>query len=769
MYLSLNLLKQFLPIIGMDSIENIEVKLNSLGIEIEEVIQFQKTKNLAIGQIKSMSKPQMDSHVNLCEVQIGTKTHKIICGGQNIKPGDKVVVAKIGAVLPGNKEIGKRKIMGIESEGMICGYSELNDVFCNVSDIEKEWVIVLDKTLTDMKLDPLKLIGLDDTILDLSIPSNRNDLNGIFWIVNELSPFYSFDFKNTLNKKEITLKPSYISKLTGNINKYFFIGFETDEFDVSWKVKTSLLNSGLTPSNTILDLAKVTQVLTGVPVFGFDAKGIKKVSFGTLEKKKEVTINKSKISLSKGTNVVLADNDILIVPGIGTNDKYAITKESKDIYFFGSSICVEEINKIINTNKLSSVDSKLASRGYNENLVEYAYSNLIDVLSVKYKKINIAKKAGISEAKPIKLDVNKLNNILNTKISANEVKSILTSFGYKQTANGYIAPVNRNDIENEMDIIEDVLKIYGINNIEPSGIESSKLVFYNQKKTNLVNDIKTYFLSNGIFEVKTYNLCSEKEIGFNFFNYKEPIKIENPISNEREYMRLSLLSGILDTLSFNSRMNNELYPIFEIQDVYKKVGIDKHLICAVSQNVYENKINKTFVKNDLFYLKELVTNVLLMNKITPEFDINFKEEFGCVNDSLNILIGKEKVGYITRISPTLLKEYKINTEALYVCEINLNAFLDNNEPSKLVSNVSMNQNVIKEITFTVDESYDLNEVYKIFKKQDLFINYKFVSEFKVLNKVSYTVSFELNQENPNSSNFDNIIKFFEDNKLSIKK
>ncbi len=90
--------------------------------------------------------------------------------------------------------------MGIESEGMICGYSELNDVFCNVSDIEKEWVIVLDKTLTDLKQEPLKLVGLDDTILDLSIPSNRNDLNGIFWIVNELSPFYSFDFKNTHKK-----------------------------------------------------------------------------------------------------------------------------------------------------------------------------------------------------------------------------------------------------------------------------------------------------------------------------------------------------------------------------------------------------------------------------------------------------------------------------------------------------------------------------------------------------------------------------------------
>ncbi len=770
MYLSLNLLKQFLPIVAMDTIDKIEEKLNSLGIEVEQVIKFPKIKNLAVGLIESMSKPKPDSKVNFCKVKIGSTTHDIICGGQNIKPGDKVVVAKVGAVLPGGKEIGKRNIMGIESQGMICGYNELNQVFCNTSAEENEWVVVLDKTLNDMKADPLKLIGMDDIILDLSIPSNRNDLNGIFWIVNELSPFYEFEFKNVLEKKEIPSKVPFVKKIDSSIKNYFFINFNVDEFDISWKVKATLLNSGLVPSNTILDLAKVSQILTGVPIFGFDSYSIKKITSLKLETKKEIIVDGNKILLAKGTNVLMANDEVLLIPGIGVNDKFKITKNSKDVCFFASTISVEEINKIINANKLATTDSKLAWRDFNANLVEYAYSNLLSILKVKFKNINVTKNSKIEEAKSIKLDLKKLNGILNTKLSAGDVKSILLSFGYKSSTNGYIPPVNRNDIENEMDIIEDVLKVYGINNISPTEISDSKIMFYDQVNVNLLSQIKTYFQSNGFFNVKTYNLCSKEELSFNCFAYKDPIKIDNPISNEREFMRISLVSGVLDTLSFNSRMANPLYPIYEIQDIYKKTGIDKHLIFATSQNNYNNEINHSFIKNDLFYLKEMVQNILSLKGLTPRFEANFNDEIGCTNDALNIYLNTKKIGYITRVSPNLLKQYKINTEALYICELNLSSVLEHKHYSKLIDSNISNQSVLKDITFNVDASVNLNEVYNLFKKQNLFKNYKIISEFKIdENNIAYTVKFEINQDNKEAQNFDNIINFFESNKLKVKK
>ncbi len=770
MYLSLNLLKDFFPDIKQISLEKFESILNSVGIEVENIIKFPMIENLIVGEIQHISKPSENAKVNLCEVYFNNKIHKIICGGNNVEVNKKVIVAQIGTIMPDGRKIEPREIMGIKSEGMLCGYDELNQIFCNYK--SDGGIVLLDKNVKINNQDVLKHIGLDDTIFDLSIPSNRNDLNGLFWIIKEISPFFSSKFEmNLLNTKKTCQNDKLKYQVNGSnlLKNIFLVNFDINDFELSWKSRYILLNSGITPTNTILDIAKIVQILTSIPILGFDSSKIKKTKFAKLDKSKTIKIDENDFNIPKGEIVLLNDNDdVILVPGIGVNDEYKITSSSINISFFASSVNHNEVFNLINENKFINNDVKISSKDLNyQYLLPIAFEVLINDLKVKFKDIKSIIKVEDKKPNEIEFDFKKVNSLLNTNLKESDINQVLLNMGYKKTGKKYTPPFNRTDVENDVDIIEDVLKVYGVSNIHPAPIDSSCLTFKNEFDIKKIEDVKKYLLSNGFYQIKTYNLCSKDELKYNYFNYENPIAISNPLSNDREFMRLSLLNGVLDTYSYNSRMNNNLESIFEFQNIYYDGLNKRHLILSVPNNIYENKLNNSYIKNDIFYIKNILLNIVsILNKYI-NFDIGFNQDYGCKNDSLIIKSRNKIVGYITRLNPELLKQYKINNNSIYVAEICIDDLYDDINKYKLVNMPSNNQKITKEITFDVSVNTNLNDIYDILNSQNYFVNYEIISEYQKDEQISYTLSFELNSIN-NESAFDDILDFFAKNSLKVR-
>lgn len=763
MYLSLNLLKELVPNIDIKNINRLESILNSIGLEIEEIIKFNNSDNVVIGEILSITKPREGVKVNLCEVKIGNTIKKIICGADNIFVGAKVIVALPGAIIGNNFEILEREIMGVKSQGMICGYTELNSILDYASDIDKKGVIILDNTSSK---NPFSLIGMDDTILDISIPSNRNDLNAIMWLVQEISNFYEFNFKLPKIKKNQSSDNFDIGneKLVKN---YFCLRFGFNKCEISWKSKFTLMNSGVKPSCNISDIAKVNSLLFGFPIFCIDAKDIKKPYFDELESKKNIIIDGVNYSIPKGTIVLKNNNDIICVVGMGVCDKYKVNNDTNEIMMFSSEYDWKLNNLISDLNKKFPIESKNCLKDLSTRILKYQFSNLIDILKIKFNNISFIFKEFQKNHKKITIDIKDLNQLLSTNIKSQDVKSILKSFGYKNNGNEYEEPINRTDVDNENAIYEDVLKVYGVNNIKPNPIEESyNCDLFNEKKY-LEEEISHLLKYQGFYQIKSYNLCSEKELSYNYFNYLNPIKIENPLSIDREYMRLSLLSGVINTLSFNSRVNNKLEKIFEIQNIYYENKVERHLILCCPLFPFNNILDNSKVSNDIFYLKSLVMDIASMLNTNITFSKSICKEFGCDNDSLNILFGNEKIGYITRISPSVIKSNKINSDKVYVCELQIDKMLPINN-SFIIDDICNSQNVWKELTFTIEEGKDLNHAYTFFENQKLFSNYNIISEFKKDNSVFYTISFSIDDINNVNISFEKIISLFNKNGLHIK-
>ncbi|MDE6562722.1 MAG: hypothetical protein K2J98_00395, partial [Malacoplasma sp.] len=190
MLLSKNLLNSLFPIFKNVDNEKLEKMLNSIGIEVESIFKFEETKNLIVGEIRKVNKHPKSDKLNICEVFFKNKIHTIICGAKNVKPKLKVIVAQVGTKMLDGRIIEAKELLGVKSNGMICSYSELTSriEYCGSEEIEN--IIELDNSAKIDDEKPLKYVGMDDEIFDLSVPSNRNDLNGILAIAYDLISVY---------------------------------------------------------------------------------------------------------------------------------------------------------------------------------------------------------------------------------------------------------------------------------------------------------------------------------------------------------------------------------------------------------------------------------------------------------------------------------------------------------------------------------------------------------------------------------------------------
>lgn len=745
MLVSKNNLSQFNSYFKTLDVNKINSIFNAVGIEIEEVIKTKSPEGLVVGKILEISKVEGSKHsLNYCLVETAKEKLNIVCGAQNLKVNDYVVVAPIGTKFSDDFIIQKRKMLDVYSCGMICAYSEINADFAKFSDdYNQDKVIILDNDV-NLKTNIYEYLGLNDEIYNLSLPSNRNDLNSIIALLNELN--YQIDYNFKLNKKPFKFKVIKDQKISVNsdlVNAHCIGCFDVNEnYQTPWNIKKFLINSQVNVQNTVADYANYITLLTGNPIHFYDADKIgNTLTIKQIDtEQKFVSLLDEEITIPANSLVSLDANDqIACLIGIIGANYSKITNETKKVIFEVINLNNDYLRELSEKIKIKNNSSELFSKPIPSIFINYSILFIKNIFDKNNFKVLSYKNKIVS--KKIKYHPEAIKKYLGVDISIQKINSILKNTGFSILKNNIFVPPYRLDIANTFDLAEEVLKSLDINNIQESPILSP--INFNESAINdeyqLENKLRDHLINLGLYDFKTMNLVSKNYTELFNFYHLDPYVISNPISSQREYYRTSLIPSLLETLKNNLNKKSNLFNFFEIQKIYSKNKNLNNLSIVITKPIVNN-----VVQTNLFLEQELT---LCLNSIQKFLGINFnykqaniKEFFGFNNE---ILIDEKHLGYFGKISKAVLKNFDLENYSVYVISLNLNE-LQLKEETFVFEKLSTLNPIYREITFKNTKDVDINEYINFIKQQ------KYVNDVKLEkiyidkeNNKFYTVSIKI--------------------------
>ena len=523
MKLSRNFVKDYIDLDENLSIEEIADKMTNAGNEYDSAEKLINATNLVIGEIKKCENHPDSDHLHVCMVDIGTEILQIVCGAPNARVGIKVIVAKIGAELPGGVKIKKGNMRGVESCGMMCSIAELglDHKFLKDEDINGIAELGNDALIGE---DPIKYLGLNDEVIDFELTANRGDLLSILGMAYELGAIYNKKVKDIdLSHKEIgsDLNNSFSIDIQTEDNCKLFLSRKACNVTVKESpdfIKNRLIASGIRPINNVVDISNYVMLEIGQPLHFYDADRLgNKIIVRMAEKgEKLITLDNNERTLSEN-DIVIADSTKPIglagvMGGLTTEVEYDTKNVIIESAIFNSIKVRMTSNKI-----LRSEASNRFEKGLDPNRTYMAIERACALLE-KYADAEIQKGIVIydninKEDKKIEIEYKFINDVLGSEISSEEINSVFDKLGFKVVQKGekaeVIVPTRRIDISIKEDLVEEVGRIYGVNNIKGK-LPMSTIKKGSYDKTT--REIRNKMISMGLNEVLSYILINDKEV-----------------------------------------------------------------------------------------------------------------------------------------------------------------------------------------------------------------------------------------------------------------
>ena len=734
MLISLNWLKQYVEI--KESIEEVANALTMIGQEVEAIeIQGENLENVVIGQIVEFDRHPNSDRLTLLKVNVGEgEPLQIICGATNHKLNDKVVVAKIGATLPGDFKIKKSKIRDVESYGMLCSEEELG--FAKESD----GIIILPEDAPIGK-EYREYLNLNDVIFELEITPNRPDCLSHIGIAREIAAYYDRKVKypsieinetiesiNTLIKVNIDDKERckrYVGKIVKNVKIQ-----ESPEW-----LKRRIQAMGLNPINNIVDITNFVMFEYNQPMHAFDFDKLKgKINVRAAKENEEITTLDGVDRVLKNNELVIADEERAIaIAGIIGGDATKIDNETKNIFVEVAYFTPDNIRRTSRELGIFTDSSYRNERGMDiqnlETVVERAVSLIAEVAGGEILSDTIDRYLEKPEKYEISLNLEKLNKFIGKNLSSDEVAKILTNLNIEIKTIGedkmlLTPPTYRGDLIRPADIYEEVIRMYGFDNIEArmpvmsieSGEENT-----NFKVSRIIREI---LREQGLNEVINYSFIpkSAKEL----FSFEDGIiEIKNPLSEDMAIMRPSLVYSLVNNIKENLNRNQTDLKIFEVSKTFKNLGSAKDglateelkVAIALSGREDKNLWNQTKTDYDFYDLKgyiEYLFERLNINKFNLERakDVNFHPGV-----SAEIKIGEDVIGIFGELHPTLINNVGIKREKVFFAEINLTKLMKYMKIKVNYESISKYPEVLRDLAITLDKDILVGNMTKDIKKK----------------------------------------------------
>ena len=753
------------------STEKISAYLTDIGLEVEGVDKFESVKGslegIVVGKVLTCEKHPNADKLNKTTVDVGGKVLEIVCGAPNVAEGQTVPVAVVGTKIYAKDgtsfDIKKAKIRGEVSEGMICAEDELG-----LSD-DHGGIMVLDSEKFEVGKNFADYFELtNDEVYEIGLTPNRTDAMSHYGVARDLQAFLvsnnlksefikiaskvltiegSHDFKLQIENSELT--PRYLGAVIENVEV---------KTSPDW-LKARLKAIGLSPINNVVDITNYVLHGLGQPLHAFDADKIadKIVKVGTVQEgTKFKTLDGVERTLN-GSEIIIKDgkDNPLCIAGVFGGSESGVSTETQTIFLESAYFNPVAIRKASKFHGLNTDASFRFERGVDPNNARTALTHAIQLI----EELAGGKLVGeILESYPEKIKdhyvvfrYSKIDQILGTKIHREKIKEILKSLEItilNEIQNGLelSIPVYRADVTREIDVIEEVLRIYGYNKIEaPKKISFTPVKLDFEDQDALENAWARTLQGNGFNEVMNNSLTSVKD-------ETDAVKLLNPLSNDLAFMRKSLLEGLLGNAIYNINRKSADIKFFELGKIYhkkEKYEERKQLaILTTGREVAENWLQPKSA-TDFYHLKAYVK--ILLEKLNLDLHESALED-ARFSDALEITAEGKTLARLGKVSPQLLKDFDISQDVFYA-EIELEncQSFRSNENLKFVDIPKFNK-IRRDLALLVDKTISYSELYELAKKNKSpflkKINLFDVYEGKNLpeGKKSYAMSFELLNE-----------------------
>ena len=722
--ISLEWVSDYIDISDQD-LKELAVKITQSGINVEKVIT-NHIDNLVIGKVISCIDHPDSDHLHVCMVDVGkSEAIQIVCGAPNVREGLKVIVSLPGAVLPGDFEIKKGKIRGVESNGMICALYELGLEEKN----DETYAKGIEELNSNAKVgeDPIKYLGLDDTLYELDIHKHRN--NDCYYHIG-----FAYEIGAILNRGVVLPEDSF-KEINDSINNHFELAVETEKCPYytarmvrNIKIKESpdfikrrLIRAGMRPINNVVDIYNYVMLEYGQPLHFFDKKklGDKVLVRDAKEGEKVITLDGKERILSSADIVITDGEKPVCVAGVMGGENTEVDDNTTDILIEAAIFDPVSIRYTAAKLDLRSEASIRYGKGLNFEYTDKALKRACHLLekyadaeiltdTVKYDKVD-------KTIKTVEFSPDDINKLLGIKIDEEDMKVELGrldfAYEYKDRKFTVTIPRRRLDIDPYVnDIAEEIGRLYGYQNLV------STLPVVPIRRGDYIGDVKyrkqvsKRLRRLGLNEAKTYTLISPDMAKLFDYEHKEKVILPNPMSIDKSVVRTSIIPSLLNVYDYNKKRKVKDILLYEVAKTYDKSYNEESKIAGLLSGNYITNGWNFAKKVDFYVVKGIVEDLLDYMGLKNRYSFTA----GGVDDlhpgiSAKILLDKKEIGIIGRVHPKILKD------EVYVFEISLQALMTEIKPLKY-KEAPKYPSMEKDMAFILDKSIEAGEVIDVIKK-----------------------------------------------------
>lgn len=742
MLVSYNWLKDYVDISDI-SAEELADKITKSGIEVETVeVLNQGIEGIVVGHVLECAKHPDADKLNICQVDLGEEEPKqIICGAPNVAAGQKVVVAKVGAVLPGNFKIKKAKLRGEASNGMICSLQELGVEGKLVAKEFAEGIFVFPND-AEVGTDALEYLNLNDKVLELSLTPNRSDALSMIGVAYEVAAILGHDVKlPTINMEETSEKASDYIKVTIDAkedNPYYAArivkGVKIGPSPL-W-MQTRLMAAGIRPINNVVDITNYILLEYGQPLhaFDYDRLGSKEIVVRKAKSgEKFVTLDDQERTLKDEHLVITNGIEPVALAGVMGGANSEVHNDTVNVLIEAAVFNGQTIRQASKDHGLRSEASTRFEKGVDPLQTKEAGDRAV-VLMAELAGGEIL--AGVVEAnyldyQPVKVSVttNRINQVLGTSISTQDVAQIFTRLQFDYTEdNGeftVIVPSRRRDIAIPEDLIEEVARLYGYDHIPttlPIGDTTlGKLSDYQEKRRK----VRQYLEGTGLFEAVTYSLTSAEKAALYQDETTEaaPIRLSMPMSEERSTLRLSLVPHLLEAIAHNNARQLDNVGLYEIGKVYltekemtTELPSERENVAGAVTGLWHSHLWQGEKKAvDFFVVKGIVEGLFSVLGLDERITFEQGKKDGLHPGRTAIIkLDQEYLGFTGQVHPDQQKDLDI--APTYIFELSLEKLLRTEvEPVKYKA-IPRFPSITRDIALVVDEQIVSGDVQTVIKE-----------------------------------------------------
>lgn len=731
MLVSYKWLKELVPNLTATP-DELEQKMSTSGIEVEGVTSLQEgLSKLVVGEVLS-SEDIPETHLHITQVNVGAdEALQIVCGAPNVRVGMKVIVALVGARIADNYKIKKGKIRGVESLGMLCALDEIG-IDEKINPMKHEDGIF--EMPADAKVGDsiFPYLDMDDEIIELSITPNRADalsMNGAAWEVGAI-----YDLPVKLEEKSLVeASESAASKITVKV--------ETDKVP-TYKIRliegvkiakspqwlqNRLMNAGVKPINNVVDVTNYVLMTFGQPLYSFDF-----AKFGSDEILVRQAKSGEKITTLDHVERELDDSDIVVTAnglpvalgGVMGGADSEITDETTNVALEAALFDGASIRKTSQKFALRSEASSRFEKGINEGTVrealDFAAAMIVELAGGKVLSGLVESNDYQPLLPKVSITLSRVNGALGTDLSLETVKKIFVQLGFGVEVEGEKftceIPSRRWDIHIEADLVEEVARIYGYDNL-PSTLPLSQNAGELTDMQKFRRTVRTGLESSGLNEVIGYSLVTPEK-ATEFVGELETTSLMMPMTEDRQTLRANMIPGLLDIVNYNQNRKNADVAIYEIGNIFLPNADDirptevPNLAFAISGNVVDKSYNGQAVPVDFYYAKGIVEN-LLETYEEVEFVPTNNQAAMHPGRTAVININGRLAGFVGQIHPATAKKYDV--AETYVASLDMEVMLEELPAQTIFNDIPKVQAVHRDIALLIDAEVTHAQIVSVIK------------------------------------------------------